>query len=97
MITCGLTEGGWPPPCLELPIAHTTKYYPNIFLAYWLRKYHNNTLYFFVTGIFLSGFVAMAAALYSPSDDVVELTASNFQREVVQSDDLWLVEFYAPW
>ena len=39
----------------------------------------------------------MAAALYSPSDDVAELTASNFQREVVQSDDLWLVEFYAPW
>uniref|UniRef100_A0A3Q3VP97 Protein disulfide-isomerase A6 n=1 Tax=Mola mola TaxID=94237 RepID=A0A3Q3VP97_MOLML len=30
-------------------------------------------------------------------DDVIELTASNFNREVIQSDSLWLVEFYAPW
>ncbi|XP_069055019.1 protein disulfide-isomerase A6 isoform X2 [Lepisosteus oculatus] len=35
--------------------------------------------------------------LYSSSDDVVELTPSNFNREVIQSDSLWLVEFYAPW
>ncbi|XP_077147547.1 protein disulfide-isomerase A6 isoform X1 [Ranitomeya variabilis] len=41
-------------------------------------------------------FVA-ARCMYSASDDVVTLTASNFQREVVQSDSLWLVEFYAPW
>jgi len=36
-------------------------------------------------------------ALYSPSDDVVELTAANFNSKVVNSDDVWLVEFYAPW
>ncbi|XP_060947050.1 protein disulfide-isomerase A6 isoform X2 [Limanda limanda] len=36
-------------------------------------------------------------AMYSASDDVVELTPSNFNREVIQSDSLWLVEFYAPW
>ncbi|XP_061602306.1 protein disulfide-isomerase A6 isoform X2 [Cololabis saira] len=36
-------------------------------------------------------------AFYSASDDVVELTPSNFNREVIQSDSLWLVEFYAPW
>lgn len=35
--------------------------------------------------------------LYSASDDVIELTSSNFNREVLQSDSLWLVEFYAPW
>ncbi len=35
--------------------------------------------------------------LYSASDDVVELNPSNFNREVLQSDSLWLVEFYAPW
>jgi protein disulfide-isomerase A6 len=29
--------------------------------------------------------------------DVVTLTDSNFDREVLQSDDFWLVEFYAPW
>ncbi|KAK6490074.1 protein disulfide-isomerase A6-like [Huso huso] len=34
---------------------------------------------------------------YSSSDDVVELTPANFNREVLQSDSLWLVEFYAPW
>ncbi|KAL7988057.1 hypothetical protein Chor_006976 [Crotalus horridus] len=35
-------------------------------------------------------------SLYSSSDDVVELTPTNFNREVIQSDSLWLVEFYAP-
>ncbi|XP_035260754.1 protein disulfide-isomerase A6 [Anguilla anguilla] len=34
---------------------------------------------------------------YSSSDDVVELNPSNFNREVIQSDSLWLIEFYAPW
>merc|ERR1719299_210797 len=29
--------------------------------------------------------------------DVVELTPSNFQKEVMKSDALWIVEFYAPW
>ncbi|XP_051954192.1 protein disulfide-isomerase A6-like [Xyrauchen texanus] len=35
--------------------------------------------------------------LYSAGDDVIELTPSNFNREVIQSDSIWLVEFYAPW
>merc|ERR1719384_1531353 len=29
--------------------------------------------------------------------DVVELTASNFKKLVLQSDDMWLIEFFAPW
>lgn len=29
--------------------------------------------------------------------DVVELTASNFDRLVIQSDEIWVIEFYAPW
>nr|CAH7745703.1 unnamed protein product [Callosobruchus chinensis] len=29
--------------------------------------------------------------------DVIELTDSNFKRLVIDSDDMWLVEFYAPW
>lgn len=29
--------------------------------------------------------------------DVVELTPSNFDRLVIQSDEIWVVEFYAPW
>ncbi|XP_071505996.1 protein disulfide-isomerase A6 homolog [Diadema antillarum] len=38
-----------------------------------------------------------ASVLSSPSDDVIELTASNFKTEVINSDDVWMVEFYAPW
>lgn len=29
--------------------------------------------------------------------DVVTLTDGNFDPEVLQSDDPWMVEFYAPW
>lgn len=38
-----------------------------------------------------------ANGLYSSSDDVVELNASNFNSKVIQSNELWYVEFYAPW
>jgi len=31
------------------------------------------------------------------SGDVVELTESNFKKLVLDSDDMWLVEFFAPW
>jgi protein disulfide-isomerase A6 len=29
--------------------------------------------------------------------DVIELTDANFQKKVLDSDEPWLVEFYAPW
>jgi thiol-disulfide isomerase/thioredoxin len=29
--------------------------------------------------------------------DVIELTDSNFDSLVLTSEDMWLVEFYAPW
>ncbi|CAB3400897.1 unnamed protein product [Caenorhabditis bovis] len=35
--------------------------------------------------------------MYSKKDDVIELTASNFDSKVLKSDDIWIVEFYAPW
>jgi protein disulfide-isomerase A6 len=38
-----------------------------------------------------------AAALYSSSDDVVELTSANFKDLVVNRPGNWMVEFYAPW
>lgn len=38
-----------------------------------------------------------AFAFYSPSDNVVELTPSNFDRLVINDDSIWIVEFYAPW
>lgn len=33
----------------------------------------------------------------SSKDDVIELTDSNFEKLVLNSDDVWLVEFFAPW
>lgn len=45
----------------------------------------------------LFAFFGLSAALYSGRDDVVELTSGNFKQKVLQSDQLWMVEFYAPW
>lgn len=41
--------------------------------------------------------VSAAKSLYSASDDVVILTAANFDKLVKNSDDVWMIEFYAPW
>lgn len=43
-------------------------------------------------------FAGLAQALYKNPGPVIELTASNFKKEVVDDkDSMWLVEFYAPW
>jgi protein disulfide-isomerase A6 len=39
---------------------------------------------------------ALAAALYGPSSSVVQLTENDL-KNILKSDELWLVEFYAPW
>lgn len=36
-------------------------------------------------------------ALYDSPSDVVVLTPSNFDKLVTNSDEIWIVEFYAPW
>lgn len=36
-------------------------------------------------------------ALYPSNGDVVELTSSNFDRLVKNGDEVWIVEFFAPW
>lgn len=46
---------------------------------------------------FALALIASTHGFYSSSDDVVQLDPSNFDRLVVQSSDLWIVEFYAPW
>ena len=33
--------------------------------------------------------------MYSAGDNVVQLTSANFDKLVIQSDDVWVVEFYA--
>ncbi|CAF3884311.1 unnamed protein product [Rotaria magnacalcarata] len=43
------------------------------------------------------GFIASTYGLYSSTDDVIELNPSNFDHLVMQSSDIWFVEFYAPW
>uniref|UniRef100_A0A665W7F0 Protein disulfide-isomerase A6 n=1 Tax=Echeneis naucrates TaxID=173247 RepID=A0A665W7F0_ECHNA len=48
-------------------------------------------------GVLGCSLVLTVQSMYSAGDDVVELSPSNFNREVIQSDSLWLVEFYAPW
>lgn len=48
-------------------------------------------------GAVICSLFAAARCMYSANDDVVTLSPANFQREVLQSDSLWLVEFYAPW
>eukprot|EP00877_Chromochloris_zofingiensis_P007928 jgi/Chrzof1/3389/Cz12g23180.t1_PDI4 len=34
---------------------------------------------------------------YGEGSDVINLTDGNFDEEVLQSSDLWFIEFYAPW
>ena len=36
-------------------------------------------------------------ALYDSNSKVIHLTKDNFNDLVINSDDLWIVEFYAPW
>ncbi|KHN88358.1 putative protein disulfide-isomerase A6 [Toxocara canis] len=47
--------------------------------------------------LFIVVSVSACTALYDGSTDVVELTQSNFHNKVLNSDELWIVEFYAPW
>lgn len=49
------------------------------------------------TAVFLLLAVSAASGLYSEDDDVIELGSFNFDSLVKESNDLWLVEFYAPW
>ena len=36
-------------------------------------------------------------ALYSAKSKVVSLTKDNFKSKVIDSNQLWFIEFYAPW
>lgn len=50
------------------------------------------------TLVFVLGLcISTSFGLYSSSDDVVELTDANFDRLVTQSDNIWVIEFFAPW
>lgn len=42
-------------------------------------------------------FVGYTFALYNTGSDVVQLEASDFKEKVLKGNEVWLVEFYAPW
>lgn len=52
-------------------------------------------IFLFVPGFLL--LVKLTVALYDSSDDVVQLTSANFDRLVTSSDNVWIIEFFAPW
>lgn len=52
-------------------------------------------IFFFFLGILLC--VAGSYALYDSSSDVVMLDPSNFDTLVLKSNEIWIVEFFAPW
>lgn len=54
-----------------------------------------NRIFLFLLGVIL--LVTGTYALYDSSSDVVQLTPSNFERLVSNSDEVWIVEFFAPW
>lgn len=53
-------------------------------------------MYFF----FLAGFLLLvsgANCLYASNSAVIDLRPNNFDNLVLNSDHIWVVEFYAPW
>ena len=49
-----------------------------------------------VNQVILSFFaiVTVTVALYADDSAVFKLTEGNFKKEVLETDDIWLVEFY---
>ncbi|KAL1493200.1 hypothetical protein ABEB36_011300 [Hypothenemus hampei] len=47
--------------------------------------------------LFLAIFFGSSWALYPSRGSVVELTPSNFDNLVIKGDEIWIVEFFAPW
>lgn len=54
---------------------------------------NNIKLFFFAFSLLLQ----TSFALYGANSPVIKLDSSNFKKEVINSKDIWLVEFYAPW
>lgn len=57
-----------------------------------------NSLFIVVifSDILLVALANSAVAIYPSNSDVIELTDDNF-NQVLQSVEIWVVEFYAPW
>lgn len=66
-------------------------------LVYQNTPKSNYTMVKLATIIFVSLCALSVSSLYSSNDAVVQLNSSNFNSLVKNSDDIWLIEFYAPW
>ncbi|KAI7692470.1 Protein disulfide-isomerase A6 [Sarcoptes scabiei] len=51
----------------------------------------------FILIFIIASFSDAIQAFYDRSSGVIELTPSNFESKVIDSAEVWLVEFYAPW
>lgn len=51
----------------------------------------------FLTAFFVCNILIAASAFYDTNRDIVELNPSTFESRVIDSDEIWIVEFYAPW
>ena len=47
-------------------------------------------------GVLIYG-LSTCHALYDHTDEVYDLNPDNFQKLVIESHFVWIVEFYAPW
>ncbi|KAL1431306.1 hypothetical protein MTO96_014328 [Rhipicephalus appendiculatus] len=45
----------------------------------------------------LPALCSVALGMYGPHTEVVDLSPANFKNRVIDSDEIWVVEFYAPW
>jgi protein disulfide-isomerase A6 len=50
-----------------------------------------------VAALVVAVLATAATAMYDAKDDVAILTDENFEKKVLDSKRVWLVEFYAPW
>jgi hypothetical protein len=49
-------------------------------------------------GFVLLFFSSFSYGFYdNPADNVIELTETEFKKSVLKGDEVWIVEFYAPW
>jgi len=47
--------------------------------------------------VLVVGLIGGSVALYQPGDSVIDLTPANFDKLVLKGDEVWIIEFYAPW
>lgn len=54
-------------------------------------------LHYFVAAFAVVLMATASSAMYSKKSGVITLDQNNFDKEVLASDDFFLVEFFAPW